>query len=203
MSNFPSQRTKCNENPCCALPSSHDTFERGIRRRLAARGDVFRPGDVIMHNDLYGGASHGPDVAFCVPVFDDDELLGFTKPYSSDVANAPELRWERRRPKMFNHCETSKRAVHSAEYPSERERDRYSRIRLFFDGVAQCPLEGTGGLGGAVDGLTIEVLGGIRHFTGLFLGISKSTVEIGARSRGLWHVNAPLESGLWEINAQK
>jgi len=28
-----------------------------------------RPGDVIMHNDAYGGASHGPDVAFVVPVF--------------------------------------------------------------------------------------------------------------------------------------
>jgi hypothetical protein len=27
------------------------------------------PGDVIMHNDPYGGASHGPDVAFIVPVF--------------------------------------------------------------------------------------------------------------------------------------
>jgi N-methylhydantoinase B len=53
-------------------------YVRGIRRRLAARGDVFRPGDVIMHNDPYGGASHGPDVAFCVPVFDDDELLGFS-----------------------------------------------------------------------------------------------------------------------------
>ena len=39
--------------------------------------------------------------------------------------------------------------------------------------------------GGAVDGLAIEVLGGIRHFTGLFLGISNSTVEISAGSRGL------------------
>jgi hypothetical protein len=63
-------------------------------------------------------------------------MLALTKPYSSDVANAPELRWERRRPKMFNHCETSKWAVHSAEQPSEGERDRYSRIGLFFDGVA-------------------------------------------------------------------
>ena len=50
---------------------------RGIKQRFAARGDVFRPGDVIMHNDPYGGASHGPDVAFCVPVFDGETLLGF------------------------------------------------------------------------------------------------------------------------------
>ena len=53
-------------------------YVRGIRKRFAARGDVFRPGDVIMHNDPYGGASHGPDVAFCVPVFDDGELIGFS-----------------------------------------------------------------------------------------------------------------------------
>ena len=54
-------------------------YVRGIRKRLEARGDVLRPGDVIMHNDPYGGASHGPDVAFCVPVFDGerpDRLLG-------------------------------------------------------------------------------------------------------------------------------
>jgi N-methylhydantoinase B len=53
-------------------------YIRGVRARFAARGDVFRPGDVIMHNDPYGGASHGPDVAFCVPVFDGETLLGFS-----------------------------------------------------------------------------------------------------------------------------
>ena len=53
-------------------------YVRGIRKRFEARGDVFRPGDVVMHNDPYGGASHGPDVAFCVPVFDDGELIGFS-----------------------------------------------------------------------------------------------------------------------------
>jgi N-methylhydantoinase B len=53
-------------------------YVRGILERLSARGDVVRPGDVIMHNDPYGGASHGPDVAFCIPVFHDDELIGFS-----------------------------------------------------------------------------------------------------------------------------
>ncbi len=53
-------------------------YIRGIRKKFEARGDVFRPGDVIVHNDPYGGASHGPDVAFCVPVFDDGELIGFS-----------------------------------------------------------------------------------------------------------------------------
>ena len=28
-----------------------------------------RPGDVVMHNHAYYGASHEPDVAFVVPVF--------------------------------------------------------------------------------------------------------------------------------------
>jgi N-methylhydantoinase B len=53
-------------------------YIRGIRRALAARGEPIEPGDVIMHNDPYGGASHGPDVAFCVPVFLDGRLIGFS-----------------------------------------------------------------------------------------------------------------------------
>ena len=52
-------------------------YIRGIRKQFDSRGDVFRPGDVIMHNDPYGGASHGPDVAFCVPIFLGDQLIGF------------------------------------------------------------------------------------------------------------------------------
>src|ERR1700709_885550 len=35
---------------------------RGIVKQLQARGETVEPGDVIMHNDPYGGASHGPDV---------------------------------------------------------------------------------------------------------------------------------------------
>jgi N-methylhydantoinase B len=53
-------------------------YVRGILERFAARGDVFHPGDVVMHNDPYGGASHGPDVAFCVPVFHQEQLIGFS-----------------------------------------------------------------------------------------------------------------------------
>lgn len=53
-------------------------YIRGITRQLAKRGEVLRPGDVIMHNDPYGGASHGPDVAFVVPVFIGETLVGYT-----------------------------------------------------------------------------------------------------------------------------
>ena len=53
-------------------------YVRGILKKVQERGDVIRPGDVIMHNDAYGGASHGPDVAFVVPVFFEGELTGFS-----------------------------------------------------------------------------------------------------------------------------
>lgn len=53
-------------------------YVRGILKQLRARGETVEPGDVIMHNDPYGGASHGPDVAFAVPVFLEDELIGWS-----------------------------------------------------------------------------------------------------------------------------
>src|ERR1700741_31490 len=52
-------------------------YVRGVLRILADPGDQFRPGDVVMHNDAYSGASHGPDVAFIVPVFVAGRLIGF------------------------------------------------------------------------------------------------------------------------------
>lgn len=53
-------------------------YVRNIVATMKARGTPIRPGDVIMHNDPYGGASHGPDVGFCVPVFLGDTLIGFS-----------------------------------------------------------------------------------------------------------------------------
>lgn len=53
-------------------------YLRGIFAAFERRGEVFRPGDVIMHNDPYGGASHGPDVAFVVPIFVGGELVAFS-----------------------------------------------------------------------------------------------------------------------------
>lgn len=52
-------------------------YIRGLRRQLAERGESIKPGDVFMHNDPYAGASHGPDVAFIVPVFYEDAVAGF------------------------------------------------------------------------------------------------------------------------------
>jgi N-methylhydantoinase B len=53
-------------------------YVKGVRRLFAERGDRFEPGDVIMHNSAYHGASHGPDVAFIVPVFIAQALVGFS-----------------------------------------------------------------------------------------------------------------------------
>ena len=53
-------------------------YIKGILRTLKARGEKIEPGDVIMHNDPYGGSSHGPDVLFCVPVFRKGELVGYS-----------------------------------------------------------------------------------------------------------------------------
>jgi N-methylhydantoinase B/oxoprolinase/acetone carboxylase alpha subunit len=49
-------------------------YIRGFLDRLD--GDI-RAGDVIVHNHPFLGASHSPDVAVAVPIFHDDELLGY------------------------------------------------------------------------------------------------------------------------------
>ena len=48
-----------------------------IRGFLDRIGDDIRDGDVIVHNHPFLGASHSPDVAVAVPIFHDEELLGF------------------------------------------------------------------------------------------------------------------------------
>ncbi len=57
----------------------------GILRQLEKRGEQVLPGDVFMHNDPYGGASHVPDVGFYVPVFYESELVGFSCTMSHHV----------------------------------------------------------------------------------------------------------------------
>ena len=52
-------------------------YVQNVLKVLEARGETVEPGDIIMHNDPYGGASHGPDFAFMAPVFRDGALQGF------------------------------------------------------------------------------------------------------------------------------
>ncbi|MFN8186237.1 MAG: hydantoinase B/oxoprolinase family protein [Gaiellales bacterium] len=53
-------------------------YIRGVNRRFAELGEEWKPGDVVIHNHPYYGASHGPDVAFVVPVFHRGDLVGFS-----------------------------------------------------------------------------------------------------------------------------
>jgi N-methylhydantoinase B len=50
----------------------------GANRRFGELGLEWRPGDVVIHNHAYYGASHQPDVGFIAPVFYDGELVGFS-----------------------------------------------------------------------------------------------------------------------------
>jgi N-methylhydantoinase B len=53
-------------------------YLRGIRQLFEERGESFEEGDVVIHNSAYHGASHEPDVGFCVPIFKAGELVGFS-----------------------------------------------------------------------------------------------------------------------------
>ncbi|TMJ94984.1 MAG: hydantoinase B/oxoprolinase family protein [Actinobacteria bacterium] len=50
---------------------------QGMLREIAAAGDTIAPGDVLINNSPYLGASHSPDVAFIVPVFHKGDLVAF------------------------------------------------------------------------------------------------------------------------------
>jgi 5-oxoprolinase (ATP-hydrolysing) len=49
-----------------------------VKNVIAILGEDIHDGDVILHNDPYGGATHSPDVAIVIPIFFDGELVGFS-----------------------------------------------------------------------------------------------------------------------------
>ena len=49
---------------------------RGIEKRIGLRD--WKPGDLVLHNHPYFGASHSPDIAVVMPVFFKGELVGFS-----------------------------------------------------------------------------------------------------------------------------
>jgi N-methylhydantoinase B len=49
-------------------------YIQGVRHFL---GDDIHEGDIILHNNPYYGASHTPDLAIIIPIFYQDELVGF------------------------------------------------------------------------------------------------------------------------------
>ncbi len=55
---------------CGSLPA----YVKGVNRKHAGR---YQPGDVILHNHPYHGASHAPDYGVLVPLFSGDSHIGF------------------------------------------------------------------------------------------------------------------------------
>lgn len=53
-------------------------YLQGVFRAMDEMGEEFYPGDVIMHNHAYYGASHGPDIGIGMPIFRGDEMVGFS-----------------------------------------------------------------------------------------------------------------------------
>jgi N-methylhydantoinase B len=53
-------------------------YMRGVLKAMAEDGEEFYPGDVIIHNHPYYGASHGPDIGIGIPIFQNDQLIGFS-----------------------------------------------------------------------------------------------------------------------------
>ncbi len=60
-----------------AIPYGLGYFTAVMPHILAKYDGKFRPGDVIISNDPYGGLSHLPDIALVMPIFWRDEHRGF------------------------------------------------------------------------------------------------------------------------------
>jgi N-methylhydantoinase B len=50
-------------------------YMRGVERTMQGE---WRPGDIVLHNHPYHGASHVPDICCIAPVFFEEELVGFS-----------------------------------------------------------------------------------------------------------------------------
>jgi N-methylhydantoinase B len=51
-------------------------YLRGIEKTIPL--SAWKPGDVVIHNHPYFGASHSPDIGIIMPVFHEGELVGFS-----------------------------------------------------------------------------------------------------------------------------
>lgn len=65
-------------------------YMRGVLKAMEEDGEEFYPGDVILHNHAYYGASHGPDIGIGIPIFRGEELIGysFTTAHHLDIGSS-------------------------------------------------------------------------------------------------------------------
>jgi N-methylhydantoinase B/oxoprolinase/acetone carboxylase alpha subunit len=69
-----SGRELCESDSTPMHIGSIPAYIRGVDRRLAG---TYRPGDVILHNHPYHGASHSPDYCILIPIFWRGEHIAF------------------------------------------------------------------------------------------------------------------------------
>ena len=67
--------TLCESDSTPMHIGSIPAYLRGIDETLH---DPWQPGDIVIHNHPYYGASHSPDIAAVAPVFYEGELVGFS-----------------------------------------------------------------------------------------------------------------------------
>ena len=67
--------TLCESDSTPMHIGSIPAYLRGIKESLQGE---WEPGDVVMHNHPYFGASHSPDIGIVAPVFYEGELFGFS-----------------------------------------------------------------------------------------------------------------------------
>ncbi len=70
-------------NTLCESEFDADAYRLAARlsarhREDACRSSDWKPGDCVIHNHPYFGASHSPDIAIVMPVFFEGELVGFS-----------------------------------------------------------------------------------------------------------------------------
>lgn len=68
--------TLCESDSTPMHIGSLPAYLRGIQETIPL--SAWKPGDVVIHNHPYHGASHTPDIGIIMPVFHEGELLGFS-----------------------------------------------------------------------------------------------------------------------------
>jgi 5-oxoprolinase (ATP-hydrolysing) len=61
-----------------STPMFVGAMSKVLKNVIEALGNDINEGDVIIHNDPYMGATHSPDLAVIVPIFDQGELVAFS-----------------------------------------------------------------------------------------------------------------------------
>ena len=67
--------TMCESDSTPMHIGSIPAYLRGIEKTMKG---AWKPGDVVIHNHPYYGASHSPDIAAVAPIFHDGELVAFS-----------------------------------------------------------------------------------------------------------------------------